>query len=634
MQAFNTYYKNKTELEHFLEENSLGGKENLFVQVFTSIIDKEYIQDLIQTLKDLCQGIKILGTTTAGEINNGEFSENTTVLSFLKLEKSLAKTNIVECSSDRFFEVGRKLALEVLQKDSKVIIVFSHGNYQKGFTWDKLLDGIGSVDSKVILAGGVAGNNKGFDMNYGHTKKWGQTYVFTEDGITGEGAVAAALNGNSLYVSTNCNLGWKRIGKKMKITEVKQMNAFSRVISINNTPALEIYRKYFGDQVADNLPYSALEFSFIKEVDGLEVAAAPMEIHDDGSIIYGTKLEKGQEIQFGFGDSGLILNESLRIAKEVAEKPVQAIFSYSCATRRKQLSHITKHELIPFANIAPMSGFFTYGEFFHHKNQHYIIGQTMTILSLSETQEKNQEKPIITLGLDDTRSINTMLAIQTLVQRMTEELELEHKKAENLLLNVLPATVAEELKRQEKIIANEIKDATVLFADIVGFTSLSSKTSPVSLVGMLNQVFSGFDDLLEKYNLEKIKTIGDAYMLAGGVPNAQAEHSKMVAFAAIEMLQIIRKFDFDGTRLDIRIGIHRGPLIAGVLGTKKFAYDLWGDTVNTASRMESHGIPGKIHVSEEVYQILKDEFVFEKRGEIHVKGKGKMTTYFLNAPIG
>ena len=257
----------------------------------------------------------------------------------------------------------------------------------------------------------------------------------------------------------------------------------------------------------------------------------------------------------------------------------------------------------------------------------------MTIMAIAETSNKPVEPPKIDLNLDEDISYKSMQAMKNLVTAMTLELEEEKATAQNLLLNVLPLKVADELKQEEKIIANEIQNATVLFADIVDFTKMSSSSTPASIVGMLNNIFSSFDDLLEKYNLEKIKTIGDAYMLAGGVPEQMEKSSENVAFAALEMLEIVKDLYFQGQRISIRIGMHFGPLVAGVLGTKKFAYDLWGDTVNTASRMESEGISGKIHVTEELYTELKDKFVFRKRGMIELKGKGKINRFFLHKKI-
>ncbi len=209
-------------------------------------------------------------------------------------------------------------------------------------------------------------------------------------------------------------------------------------------------------------------------------------------------------------------------------------------------------------------------------------------------------------------------------------LRVQQEQSERLLLNILPEEIANRLKQGDSTIADTFADVTVLFADIVGFTQLSARVSPTELVALLNDIFSTFDNLAERHGLEKIKTIGDAYMVVGGLPITRPDHAEAIAEMAIDMQQAI--IDFSKTQnqhLSIRIGINTGPVVAGVIGIKKFIYDLWGDTVNTASRMESHGLPGSIHVTATTYQQLQDKYVFESRGAIEVKGKGKMTTYLL-----
>ena len=242
-------------------------------------------------------------------------------------------------------------------------------------------------------------------------------------------------------------------------------------------------------------------------------------------------------------------------------------------------------------------------------------------LANAQLQEKHLE---LGAAYEEADALNTSLA-ETL-----RALEAERTTAEHLLLNILPVSIAERMKRGETRIAERFDQVTVLFADIVGFTTLSSTMEPNALLNLLDAVFSDFDSIVEKYRLEKIKTIGDAYMLAAGLPDTAEDHTKAMAEAALEMLALSELLCLaDGTRLQFRIGIHLGNVVAGVIGTKKFAYDLWGDTVNTASRMESHSEAGKIHVSEEVYEALKEKFVFEERGEIDIKGKGTMRTWFL-----
>jgi adenylate cyclase len=208
----------------------------------------------------------------------------------------------------------------------------------------------------------------------------------------------------------------------------------------------------------------------------------------------------------------------------------------------------------------------------------------------------------------------------------------EEERSERLLLNVLPAPIAERLKQGEGVIADAFPEVTVLFADLVDFTRRSQQVSPAQVVAALNELFSAFDRLAQRQGVEKIKTIGDAYMVAGGLPQPRPDHAQAVAELALAMREeVARRTDPSGQPLAVRIGIDTGPVEAGVIGTVKFSYDLWGDTVNTASRMESHGIAGCIQVTERTYQRLRDGYRFQRRGPIQVRGMGEMVTWFLVA---
>jgi class 3 adenylate cyclase len=222
-------------------------------------------------------------------------------------------------------------------------------------------------------------------------------------------------------------------------------------------------------------------------------------------------------------------------------------------------------------------------------------------------------------------------------------LEAEHDKSEKLLLNILPGPIAERLKQGERTIADIFPEVSLLFVDIAEFTPLAADISPTRLIFLLNQIFSTFDKLARKHGLEKIKTIGDAYMAAGGLPIPRPDHAEAIAEMALDIQEIIPPFaeaiaeiekipPFKRTGngpLRVRVGIHTGPVVAGVIGINKFSYDLWGDTVSVASRMESQGIDGRIQATAATYERLKDKYVFQERGRISVKGKGDMTTYFL-----
>lgn len=206
----------------------------------------------------------------------------------------------------------------------------------------------------------------------------------------------------------------------------------------------------------------------------------------------------------------------------------------------------------------------------------------------------------------------------------------EHERSEKLLLNILPPSIAEQLKQEQGIIADGFSEVTILFADIVNFTSLSERISPQELVAMLNRVFSAFDRLAQQHGLEKIKTIGDAYMVVGGLPEPRIDHAEAMAEMALGMQAEISSLNSEiEEAIGIRIGINTGPVVAGVIGIQKFAYDIWGDAVNTASRMESHGKENCIQLTESTYELLKKNYRCEEQGIVDIKGKGKMKVYFL-----
>jgi len=206
----------------------------------------------------------------------------------------------------------------------------------------------------------------------------------------------------------------------------------------------------------------------------------------------------------------------------------------------------------------------------------------------------------------------------------------ERARSERLLLNILPAPIAERLKASEESIAEHSDSVTVLFADIVGFTPLSARKTPRALVELLNRIFSEFDALADVHGLEKIKTIGDAYMAVAGLPVPRPDHAARAARMALAMRHATARVSAEtGEELALRIGLHSGPVVAGVIGRRKFAYDMWGDTVNTASRMESHSLPGAIHCTEATVMLLQGAFRLQARGAVEIRGKGEMHTFLL-----
>ncbi|MGL5083358.1 MAG: transporter substrate-binding protein [Microcoleaceae cyanobacterium] len=285
--------------------------------------------------------------------------------------------------------------------------------------------------------------------------------------------------------------------------------------------------------------------------------------------------------------------------------------------------------------------------FYHHILRVLETGKTQTIeysLPLFKPYDESSQNPynLLDSGTDEVTWFAATVSPlpderviwvahnTTERKRMLDALQVEQHKSERLLQNILPQSIAERLKQDVQSIADRFDQATILFADIVSFTELSAQISPQELVDWLNEIFSVFDELAQKHHLEKIKTIGDSYMVAGGIPDLRSDHAEASAEMALEMQHAITRFSrVDGKPLQLRIGINTGPVVAGVIGTRKFIYDLWGDAVNVASRMESRGIAGKIQVTENTKRLLDHRYWFEERGVIEVKGKGYMRTYWL-----
>lgn len=258
-----------------------------------------------------------------------------------------------------------------------------------------------------------------------------------------------------------------------------------------------------------------------------------------------------------------------------------------------------------------------------------LIHQQEKLLAKNELERQKNLKNTAIAGI----SVVIVFLLVVLSQR--NRISKEKKRSEELLLNILPSEIAEELKENGKSIAKRIDEVSVLFTDFKGFTAISESLSAEDLVADLNICFTAFDEICAKYGIEKIKTIGDSYMAASGLPTVTDDHALKLVSAAIEMAIFIedgknRKIQAQKPYFEVRIGIHSGPVVAGIVGVKKFQYDIWGDTVNTASRMESSGEIGKINISDSTYHLVKDKFVCEFRGEIEAKGKGKMNMWSID----
>lgn len=404
MRSFNTYYINKEQLESFIHEKKIHNSSSLLIQVYSAIVDKTFISDLLSELILLLPDAVIIGTTTDGEIMNGKVSSGKVVLNFSQFENTTLKATSTKHKVNGYYS-GQYLAKTLITDDTKLLIAFTDGLHTNG---EEFLHGIDSVNDKVIVAGGHAGDNSHFT----------QTFVFTKDHILTKGAVGVTLNSKHLHVHTDYSFNWHPIGNELTITKAEG----NRVYTINGKSAVETYAYYLGEEVAKGLPSIGVEFPLIVNRNGSTMSRACIAKMDDGSLIVGGNLYTGEKVRIGYGNAREILRKSQTILNRTSQKPSESIFIYSCMTRKHFMGDKVESEVLPLQQVAPVSGFFTYGEFFSAK-QKDLFNQTMTLVSLSESDQIH--KPIFDKHSQhveiNTTSIEALIHLINITSKEAEE---------------------------------------------------------------------------------------------------------------------------------------------------------------------------------------------------------------------
>ncbi len=404
MRTFNTYYTDQTALEEFIKTNNIQDSSSVLIQVFTAQNSIEFIQSLTSKVDKLLPSSHLIGSTTDGEIKDGEVSTEKTVISFTIFSKTSLKVYISE-SYDNCKEAGEKLALNLVTKNTKGIIAFIDG---LGGNGEEFLDGISSVNSEVKIAGGLAGDNGKFE----------NTYVFTKTKILSDGVVGVSLNSDVLKIFTDYSFHWLPVGVELTITKVDN----NRVYTINNKSAYDTYAHYLGEDIAKGLPAIGIEFPLIIQRDGVNIARAVTVSNDDGSLIFAGNFKTGDKVMFGYGDSNAILSYKHKHLDQFLNTCVESIFLYSCMARRRFMPELIENETKPFNEIAPTSGFFTYGEFYSaDKNE--LLNQTMTIFALSENEVCNSRKTIDIDIKNRSSSNDTIKALSHLISVSSTQLQ-------------------------------------------------------------------------------------------------------------------------------------------------------------------------------------------------------------------
>ena len=402
-----TYYTDKETFEEFILQESIIDNSSLLIQIFTAFDQKNIIQNFLNTITSLLPQAIIIGCTTDGEIMNGKVSTKQTIISFTQFEYTTLHAKIVKHKEDGFYS-GQELAKELIQDDSKILIAFVDGLYTNG---ERFLEGISTVNNSIKVAGGLAGDGALFN----------QTFIFTKDCIFTKGAVGVTLNSSKLHIHTDQSFNWQEIGKEMTITSSYK----NKVYTIDGRSAVDTYTHYLGKNIAEKLPDIGIEFPLITNREGLIVARAVLGKEADGTLIFAGNLNEGEKVYFGYGNAQKILNQSQKVFNSVRDMNPQSIFIYSCMARRRFMPTQVELETMPLQQLAPTSGFFTYGEFYTHSSKSKeLLNQTMTLVALSEEYNsyKSQEKFIPTTLNSNATSID---ALVHLVNTVRDEIQLQ-----------------------------------------------------------------------------------------------------------------------------------------------------------------------------------------------------------------
>lgn len=414
MKSLNINYKSKNDLDE--AKLTFGDKmpQHLLIQIFCGTPDKQHIAGLLSEVTSVFPGAVIIGTTTAGEIMDGKTLDNTSIVSITSFEKTRISTALITQNED-LYAAGEQLALTLNGAEVQLAIVFGCGIRNGGaVNGEPLLESLQLACPNTIIVGGQAGDN-------GLAK---QTFVFSKDGITDSGVVAAFLEGNALKIDNRYNLSWVPLGKKMSITEAQN----TQIKTIDNKPAKDVYAHYLGDNVGERLPHSAAEFPLVVERDGVLLARHANKVLEDGSLDFMAPFYEGEQVQFAFCHSGLVTDSAKNLYDEFCKDEHGAIFVYSCLSRKWVLGPDTHIEIAPLATLAPTSGFFSYGEYFSNNGKNMFLSQTMTILALSEETSVTSSKPDDKRSTFDfqenaTKQVHDLQALHRLVETSADERE-------------------------------------------------------------------------------------------------------------------------------------------------------------------------------------------------------------------
>jgi len=406
LKTYNLIFEDIESLDNFIISNDeLLESKSLLVQIFSGIINKDILINISKNILKHLPQANIIGSTTDGEIIEDKVTTNQIIISFSVFEKSTIKIATCEnFSSDNSYEMGVSIANKLITDNTKVMILFADG---LNINADELLDGVANISSDVIVAGGLSADNAIFDT----------TYLIYQDKVLNKCVVGISINSDDLIVNNDFSFAWQTIGKSFVVNKSYK----NIVYEIDGMTPVELYKKYLGANISDLLPGIGIEFPLIIQDKDLNIARAVLSANDDGSLVFAGNIEEGSIVNLGVGDANVILRDSINLSKNISKKPCESIFIYSCMARRHFLNSNASNDIKLFSNIANVTGFFTYGEFFSKNNEINLLNESLTLLSLSESSEVSINELDITHNKPS--SFSTLQALAHLTNVSSNELE-------------------------------------------------------------------------------------------------------------------------------------------------------------------------------------------------------------------
>ena len=521
MKSFNIIFDSFEELESFLKKHIQNEKNEILLQIFSGYVDNTFLEEIIQLILKFNPNVKIIGTTTDGEIIEGNILKNSVVLSFSIFEHTNLSTSYIDLTeikqkfkSNCSFYGGVELAKKLnITEKTKGIVIFGDGLSLNG---EEFLNGFASVNNSVLISGGLAGDNANF-IN---------TYTFTEKVVLKEGVVAVKFDSDILNVNNIYFFGWQGIGKEFEITKSKK----NLLIQIDNKPVLDTYAKYLGEYILHKLPKIGVEIPFVLERDGMKIARAVIG-KKHNKLLFAGNLNKGEKVQFGIANISESQKEMSIMEEKINNSPIETIFVYSCMARKSSMKIETKRELKKVSEYSNSAGFFTYGEFFSKKQEdgtfkYYLFNETFTAMFLSEKDDvkyKNIEfdESQIKEKIDDSYCIYIKEALSNFINITTQELYETNKKLENKMQKEVEKNIKKQLLLQQQSKQAQMGEMVSMIAH-----QWRQPLNAISIYASNLELDAQFNEIDKKKILEAVAVIQKQVQKMSNVINSFMEFSK------------------------------------------------------------------------------------------------------------